>query len=171
MPKKLFRKRIPDCTSDNPPFGDAEKGLPVISLEKKRVITGFKGYYQVFPETIDELNTAYDRFARKVLRGKAKLSDLSPRFSRIGSFIYDGEIDTTEDGYQWCWAAYYGDPFMEERATTGRIAILFPYFNDVERKFGTPLDRSINTYAVGNPMLDFKDKIVEKVALEIRKIA
>lgn len=104
-------------------------------MSNQRVTTNLQGYKnQLFSENTEMLNIVYSDY---IFSNRA-IANIG---SRINGYLFDDE-PVTSDGYKWFVGVYF-------KSKKGKIAVLFPYMRDSEKKDSTTLDRSISFYTDG----------------------
>ncbi|MFH0949301.1 MAG: hypothetical protein V1802_02330 [Candidatus Aenigmatarchaeota archaeon] len=118
-------------------------------MSNKKVRTALDGYErQLFPEKLDELNKVYDEVGSN---GFA--------LEKSGTIIDGYELrdrPTTKDRYTWFWGLHF-------RTEKGKIATLFPWAQDWDKRDGIQLDRSIAIYTKGKVDTQDVDSLIEKL--------
>ncbi len=114
-------------------------------MSLQRFDAPLEGYSrQVWPEGLDELNKAY---GDRNLCGQTldHLGRSVPGYTHQDRPTTPGEdLARAQDHYDWFWALNF-------KFGNDKVAVLFPWKQDWDKKDGSQTDRSISTYVDGSP--------------------
>ena len=129
-------------------------------MSNEKVRTRLAGYgSQVFPPRIDELNGAYGAYEHET--SYYQLTVIGHSLSGEEIVSKDSLKPTTGDGYGWfCGLNFNVDD--------GRVALLFPWAQDIDKKDGTLSDRSCAAYIDGNATEKDADAIIERFCAALK---
>ena len=114
---------------------------------------------QVFSDGLRDLSREY---ASAFLKG----SMLEEVGRRIRGFDRIGQAQT-DDGYTWCWGAYFTVRSGFLRMHKGRVALLFPWMSASQNN--PTIERPVVACAEGNVGRTSIDSIVQKFTRQIQK--